>query len=69
MEWIELFAKVKVIETLVGFSFLALILLIGFGSIIVDFVSGVVRRTKRAADLKRAARKSDKSTNPPASNR
>lgn len=69
MEWVELFAKVKVIETLVGLGFLVLILVLGLGSIIVDFVSNVIRRTKRAADLKRAVRKSDKSTKPTISNR
>ena len=52
MEWIELFAKVKVIEALIGFGFLALILVLGLGSIIVDFVTNIVRRTAKARDGK-----------------
>ena len=61
MEWIELFAKVKVIETLIGFGFLALILVLGLGSIVVDFVTNVVRRTKRAVDARRAKARDGKS--------
>ena len=57
MEWIELFAKVKVIETLIGFGFLTLILVLGLGSIVVDFVTNVVRRTKRALDAAKSPAK------------
>jgi hypothetical protein len=61
MEWIELFAKVKVIETLIGFGFLALIIVLGLGSIIVDFVTSVIRRTKRAVDARQAKERDGKS--------
>lgn len=61
MEWIELFAKVKVIETLIGFGFLALVLVLGLGSIVVDFVANVVRRKKRVVDARRAKARDGKS--------
>ena len=61
MEWIELFAKVKVIETLIGFGFLAFILVLGLGSIVVDLITNVIRRTKRAVDARRAKARDGKS--------